>query len=115
MDFSGPVMKHRFRLTYEQAREDMVECLHDYTRIYSISEVPAVGKIRSNERQMIILRRQTIACNCVGGLAMDDPDLQKLIRKGLMKFVRIPYGKGWGGNYALRRTYAVATPKGKLF
>lgn len=71
------------------------------------------GKPRSSQRQLDLLRKRRIACHCVGGMAMNDPDLQKLVRRGLMKFERYPYAKGWGGDYDLKRTVAVITPKGE--
>lgn len=70
------------------------------------------GKPKSSDRQLSLLKLGSIYCHCQGGMAMDDPDLQKLIKKGLMKFERHRYSTGWGGNYALNRTVAVRTLKG---
>jgi hypothetical protein len=78
-------------------------------------DTPILGKIKSADRQIALLKLDRIACHCEGGLAMDDPDLRKLIKKGYMKFIRIAYSKGWGGDYDICRTHAVTTDKGREF
>lgn len=100
--------------TREEAKEEMRDDLNTYTRRggYRFGS-PCIGKTKSSERQRWMLERGSIACHCIGGIAMKDPDLKKLVRKGLMKFTRVTYSSGWGGNYALRRTVAVITPKGQ--
>ena len=71
------------------------------------------GKPKSTERQLELLKRGQVYCHCVGGMAMKDPDLKKLVSRGLMKFERRAYSRGWGGNYMLSRTVATITPKGE--
>ena len=86
-----------------------------YTPVFGRQKVRAFGKIKSKDRQYALLERGRVPCHCVGGIAMDDSDLQKLIKKGFMKFDRFPYSTGWGGNYKLSRTFAVITDKGQNY
>lgn len=106
-------LPQRFRTTREEDREEMEDAILTYTRTRGGMMTHAIGKLTSSERQKLFLLRGRVWCNCIGGVAMDDRDLQKLVKRGLMKFVRVPYGRGWGGDYALRRTAAVITEKGK--
>jgi hypothetical protein len=75
----------------------------------------AHGKVKSKDRQIALLKLGRVHCHCIGGLAMKDPDLQKLIKKRFMEFIRYPYAKGWGGDYDLRRTVAVITTQGQKY
>lgn len=109
-------MRHvRYRFTPEEEREEMEQSLLTYTRVYGpyAGMRHALGRLKSSERQRMMLIRGRIACHCIGGISMHDRDLQKLIKRGYMKFIRVPYAKGWGGDYPLSRTYAVITEKGK--
>jgi hypothetical protein len=40
-------------------------------------------------------------------------DLRELVDRGLLKMVRKPYSKGWGGKYDLRVTILVITDDGR--
>lgn len=48
----------------------------------------------------------------IGGVFYNK-DLRELVDRGLLKMVRIPYSKGWGGNYDLKKTVLVITEKGQ--
>ena len=51
--------------------------------------------------------------HCEGGYGYNK-DLRFLTIHGYLKMVRVPYSKGWGGDYDLRRTYLVITDKGLM-
>lgn len=67
-------------------------------------------------RQMQILQRAAkfgrVRLHCEGGRGYNK-DCRDLVARKLMKFERVAYGKGFGGNYDLRRSQLVLTEKGR--
>lgn len=70
-------------------------------------------KHRSLTRRINLLNKGSISLNCEGGMAMNDPDIQCLLRNGHMKFIRVSW-KGYY-NYEVRRSKATITESGKAF
>jgi len=105
--------QHHAHLDISQAMRDHHGDLLLYTDASGFNRRFAVGKMKSQDRQLLLLKGRRLACHCIGGISMDDPDLKKLVRKGYMKFERVQYSTGWGGNYALNRTVAAITPAGE--
>lgn len=66
--------------------------------------------LNSRERRRRLLAREVVPIHCVGGIALRNPDLKYLLRKGWMRIERIIYGTGWARDLAhpapLRRTPA---------
>lgn len=106
--------QHHFQPDISQAVRDHHGDLLLYTDASGFNRRYAVGKMKSQDRQLLLLKCQRLACHCLGGIAVDDPDLKKLIRKGLMRVERVPLRHGMGGNM-LQRTVAVITLDGLAF
>lgn len=101
--------QHHFQPDISEALRDHHGDLLIYTDASGFNRRYAVGKMKSQDRQLLLLAGRRLACHCIGGIAMDDPDLKKLVRKGFMVFERVPHRTN------VNRTAAAITPAGEAF
>lgn len=58
-------------------------------------------------------RHSFVGINCLGGYGLKNPDIQWLLKRGLIEIVRGTGTEALSGPYMIRRTFARATDEGR--